>query len=159
MAQNSTQHLNKAKDEVKAAAGEVKRDVQNAAGDFIDRAKDTAGNVADRAKDMASTAVDRAKDMASTVGQKAEDGLGAVAGGMTSLAGTIREHTPDGGMLHSVGAGAADALESSGRYLSEQGFKGMADDLTDLIRRNPIPAILVGVGLGFLLARSTSSRS
>ena len=35
----------------------------------------------------------------------------------------------------------------------------MADDLTDLIRRNPIPALLVGVGVGFLLARATTSRS
>jgi uncharacterized membrane-anchored protein YhcB (DUF1043 family) len=31
----------------------------------------------------------------------------------------------------------------------------MAEDLTSLIRRNPIPAMLVGVGLGFLLARMT----
>jgi len=36
----------------------------------------------------------------------------------------------------------------------------MADDVTDLIRRNPIPALFVGIGLGFLLARlTTSSRS
>ena len=35
----------------------------------------------------------------------------------------------------------------------------MAEDLTDLIRRNPIPALLVGVGLGFLLARATTRNS
>jgi hypothetical protein len=35
----------------------------------------------------------------------------------------------------------------------------MAGDLTNLIKRNPIPSLLIGVGLGFLLARITSSRS
>jgi len=158
MASNSTQqNMNKAKDEVKAAAGEVKRDAQNAAGDLADRAKDVASNVADKARDVAGNVADRARDVASTVGQKAEDGLGAVGSGMSSLAGTIREHTPDSGVLHSVGSSVAEGLESSGRYLSEEGFSGMADDLTDLIRRNPIPALLVGIGLGFLLARSTRS--
>jgi hypothetical protein len=49
----------------------------------------------------------------------------------------------------------ASALDSSGRYLEEQGLSGMAEDVTNLIRRNPIPAMLIGVGLGFLLARLT----
>jgi hypothetical protein len=54
-------------------------------------------------------------------------------------------------------SGVASALDSSGRYLEEQGLSGMADDVTNLIRRNPIPAMLIGVGLGFLLARLTRS--
>jgi ElaB/YqjD/DUF883 family membrane-anchored ribosome-binding protein len=29
----------------------------------------------------------------------------------------------------------------------------MAEDLTELIRRNPVPAMVVGVGIGFLLAQ------
>jgi ElaB/YqjD/DUF883 family membrane-anchored ribosome-binding protein len=29
----------------------------------------------------------------------------------------------------------------------------MADDVTEMIRRNPIPAVLVGIGVGFLLAQ------
>jgi hypothetical protein len=33
----------------------------------------------------------------------------------------------------------------------------MADDLSGVIRRNPIPALLIGIGIGFLLARSTRS--
>jgi len=156
MASNPTQNFNKAKDEVKAAAGEVKRDAQNAAGDFADRAKDTAAGVVDRAKDVASNVADKARDVASNVGQRAEDGLGAVGSGMSNLAGTVREYTPESGVLHNVGARVAEGLESGGRYLRDEGFRGMADDLTDLIRNNPIPALLIGIGVGFLLARSTS---
>ena len=99
---NIQQNLNKAKDEVKAAAGEVKRDAQNTAGDYVDRAKDAASNVADKAREMASSAMDRAKDAASNLGKKAESGLEAVGSGLTSAAGTIRENLPSEGMLHNV---------------------------------------------------------
>jgi len=33
----------------------------------------------------------------------------------------------------------------------------MAEDITGLIRRNPIPALFIGVGRGFLLARTLRS--
>jgi len=156
---NIQPHMNKAKDEVKAAAGEVKRDVQNTASDFTDRAKDAASNVTDKAREVASSVMDRAKDAASNLGQKAQSGLESVGSGLTSAAGTIRENLPEEGMLHNVGSRVAEGLESGGRYIREEGFSGMADDLTDLIRRNPIPALLVGVGVGFLLARATTRHS
>jgi uncharacterized membrane-anchored protein YhcB (DUF1043 family) len=35
----------------------------------------------------------------------------------------------------------------------------MAEDFTGMIRRNPIPALLIGVAFGFLIARATSRRS
>jgi len=153
---NIQQNLNKAKDEVKATAGEVKREVQNTVSDYTDRAKDVAANVSDKARDMASNVVDRAKDAASNLGKKAESGLEAVGSGMTSAAGTIRENLPSEGVLRNVGTTVAEGLETGGRYISEEGFAGMADDLTDMIRRNPLPALLVGVGIGFLLARATT---
>jgi hypothetical protein len=105
---------------------------------------------------LASNAADTAKDWASTAGNKAESALEGVGSGMSSLAGTVREKLPHEGMMGTASGYVADALESGGRYLQEEGFSGMADDLTNMIRRNPIPALLVGIGLGYLLARSTS---
>jgi hypothetical protein len=32
--------------------------------------------------------------------------------------------------------------------------KDLAGKLTDLIRRHPIPSLLIGLGIGFVLARS-----
>jgi hypothetical protein len=146
----------KAKSAATSAAAGTMEKVKDTASNVMDKAKDTAANVADRAKDMASGAADTARDWASTAGRKAEDALGTVAGGMTSLAGTVRENAPREGMLGSAAGTVADALESGGRYLEQEGFSGIADDLTGMIRRNPIPAVLIGIGLGFLLARSTS---
>jgi hypothetical protein len=158
--------------------GDVKRDVQNAATGVADKARDVAsgvmdrtkeaatgvadkaremaGTVADRTKEAASTAADTARDWASTAGKKADDAFGAVGGGMSSLAGTVRENLPHEGMVGQASEYVADALETGGRYIQQEGFSGVAEDLTNLIRRNPIPALLVGIGLGYLIARSTS---
>jgi hypothetical protein len=69
------------------------------------------------------------------------------------VAGTLRERGPQDGMLGTASGAVADRLDTAGRYLQEEGLVGMAEDVTELIRRNPIPAMLVGIGLGFMLAR------
>ena len=50
-------------------------------------------------------------------------------------------------------------LENTGKYLEEEGLSGIASDVTALIKRNPIPALFIGIGVGFLLARACTSRS
>jgi len=115
------------------------------------------GTMAEKARDLASTATDKARDVASNVGQKAEDATSAMASSMKSLAGTLRESVPQGGMLGAASATVANTLESSGRYLQEEGLRGIGEDLTHLIRRNPIPALLLGIGLGYLLAQMRRS--
>jgi len=124
---------------------------------FTDKAKDAAGNVIDKAKQAASTVAEKAKDVASTVGDKADSAVSSVGSGMQSLAGTIRDKAPSGGVFGGAASGVASALDSSGRYLEEQGLSGIADDMTNMIRRHPIPAILIGIGVGYLLARMTRS--
>ncbi len=75
---------------------------------------------------------------------------------MKSLADTLRDKAPQGGVMGGVAGSMANCLESTGQYLQEEGISGMASDLTNLVRRNPVPAMLVGVGIGFILARVTS---
>jgi hypothetical protein len=123
-------------------------------------ASDLASSVGQKASDVASNVGKKASDAAATVGEKAADATSAVGHGMKSLAGSIREKTPESGMIGGVTGAVADTLESGGRYLEERQLSGMAEDVTDIIRRHPVPAILIGIGLGFLVARLTmSSRS
>jgi hypothetical protein len=123
---------------------------------LTDKAKDAAGTVMDKAKQAASTVADKARDVASAVGDRADSAVSSVGSGMQSLAGTIRDKAP-GGVFGSAASGVASALETSGRHLEKEGLSGLGEDLTNLIRRNPIPAVLIGIGLGFLLARITRS--
>jgi len=126
----------------------------------MDKAKDVAGTAVDKAKDMAGTAVDKAKGLATDMGRKAEDATHAVGRGMESLAGTVRDRLPHEGVIGSAASSVAGGLESSGKYLENEGLQGIAEDVTNMIRRNPIPALVLGIGLGFLLAKlTTSSRS
>jgi phage-related tail protein len=136
-------------------AGNIKQQAQETASNLADKAKDTAGNLVDKAKQAAGNVADKARDLASNVGDRVDTGVSSVGKGMESLAGTIRDRGPSSGVLGSATAGVAGAMDSTGRYLEEQGLSGMAEDLTGVIRRNPIPAVLVGIGLGFLLARLT----
>jgi len=136
----------------------------------VQNAKDAASNMADKTKDMASTAMDKTrevasnvadkgKDMASRVGQKADDMAGRAGSALETAAGSVRDHGPQSGMLGTATSRVADAVENTGRYLREEGVTGLAEDLTDMVRRNPIPALLLGLGVGFLLARALSSNS
>lgn len=102
---------------------------------------------------MAGAVADKAKQAANFVGEKATRATEAVGAGMGSLGCAIREHEPAEGMLHNAGETIADTLQGGGRYLEQHGLKGIGEDMTNLIRRNPIPALLIGVGLGVLIAR------
>ena len=95
--------------------------------------------------------------MASNIGQRAEDATAAVGRGMENLGEKVRQKGPESGFLGSATRSVADALENTGEYLEEKKISGMASDLTDLVRNNPIPALLVGIGLGFLLGRAMRS--
>jgi len=119
-----------------------------------DMAKDTASKAGSFVKDAASTVASKTEDAASYVAHKAEDATTAVGQNMKNLAGTIRSNAPHEGMLGTAGSAVASTLESCGRELEEHGLSGVADDLTSMVRRNPVPAVLIGIGLGFLLART-----
>jgi hypothetical protein len=38
-------------------------------------------------------------------------------------------------------------------YIDDRGIRGLTDDVTDVVRRYPVPALLCGVLIGMLLAR------
>jgi len=144
----------------------MKKEGQN----FASQAKDVAGQAADTAKDLAGQAADKAKDLAgqagnaissaaSTVGQKAEDATAAVGHGIQNLGDKVRDTGPNSGMLGSATRAVADGLEGAGKYVEDKNLSGMMDDVTGLIKRNPIPALLLGLGIGFLVGRALSSSS
>lgn len=59
--------------------------------------------------------------------------------------------------MGSAATNIADTLERSGDYLKEEGFTGIADDITKMIRSNPLPAVCLAAGIGFLAAQMCRS--
>jgi hypothetical protein len=47
-----------------------------------------------------------------------------------------------------------DTAAGAGTYLQDRGVQGLSEDLTGLIRRYPVPALLIGLGIGYVLGRS-----
>jgi hypothetical protein len=135
---------------------ETRTKAQEAAGKAAEAGQAAAGAVADKARELAGDAQRAGQAALDKAGQAAESATERVGQGMQTLGHTVRERGPGSGMLGSATQTVADTLEQSGRYVQQEGLSGMADDLTTLIKNNPIPALLVGIGLGFLLSRLTS---
>jgi len=139
-------------DKAKDLAGQARETASN----VVDKAKDMAGQAVDRAKEFASSGADKARDMANTAGQKATELTSRVGTGMESLGDTIREHAPSGTM-GSMANRVADNLEHGGQFLRQEGLQGLGDEMSSMIKRNPIPSVFLGIALGYLLARATRS--
>jgi ElaB/YqjD/DUF883 family membrane-anchored ribosome-binding protein len=123
------------------------------------QAKEAAGQAAEKGKDLLHQAGDAVQSAASAVGQKAEDATASVGKGIEHVADKVRDTGPKEGMLGSATRGVADTLEGAGKYLEDKNLTGMMDDVTGLIKRNPVPAVLLGLGIGFLVGRALSSSS
>jgi len=132
------------------------QEMQDMAKPLGDKAKGIASNILDKTTDFASNIVDTTKDTASSLSHKAQDATSAVGKGMEALASTVRHNLPQNGPVGAAAASLASGLESGGQYLEREGFQGMGKDMMNLIRRNPLPALLVGIGLGYIIARATA---
>jgi len=130
-----------------------------AASQAADQVRNAASAIGDRARDAASSVSRSAEDTASYLGSKAEDATSAVGSRLKAAGDAIRQNAPHEGAWGHATDTVARKFEETGDYLQQRGFDGLTSDMTNLIRRNPIPAILLGVGFGFLVARSMSDRS
>jgi hypothetical protein len=86
-------------------------------------------------------------------GNKADQAAAVVGEKLGAAADTLRSTLPQEGRLGGAARTITEGLESSGNYLQEQGRTGVIDDLESLIRRYPVQALLLGVGLGYILSR------
>jgi F0F1-type ATP synthase assembly protein I len=130
------------------------RGVQEAAANLGEKTKDLAANTADKAKDLAANTADQAKNLGKSAVNMADTATSRVGSGVESMADKLRGSAPREGIVHDAASKVADTLERGGRYLQEEGLSGMTDDLTNVIKRNPIPALLVGIGIGYLIAHA-----
>jgi uncharacterized protein YjbJ (UPF0337 family) len=88
---------------------------------------------------------------AATTANQATSAVGEQLG---SLAGMIRDKAPGEGTVGRAATAVAEKLRGAGAYLQEQKVEHVMGNLTDLIRRYPMPSLLIGLGVGYLLARS-----
>lgn len=96
--------------------------------DTVNTVKDTVGNVADKVTDAASNVGQRVSHAASDVYAGAKD------------------------VGHTAERWAEDAYDATRRNVGQFG-----DEVGTLIRNHPIPAVLIGFGVGLLLGRAAKA--
>ena len=79
----------------------------------------------------------------------------AVGERIGSLAEAIREKAPHEGAVGTAATAVAEKLDVAGSYLQEKDLNRVLGDVSGMIRRYPVPSLLIGLGIGYLLARST----
>jgi uncharacterized protein YjbJ (UPF0337 family) len=124
------------------ARGDAEEEVERRFKEYSAKMSGGMARMAAKAEELGATAASKANEAATVVGEK-----------MGSLAGVIRENAPREGAIGTTATTVADGLESASSYLQENKFEHLAKDLTGLVRRYPIPSLLVGFGLGYLFAR------
>jgi len=127
--------------------------------DQTTQAREQVGQAVDKVRDAASHTGEAVQHAAAAVGQTAEQAVSSVGSSMQKVADTVRDQGPNSGILGTATQSVANAIEGTGHYLEDKNLHGMMEDVTGLIKRNPIPAVLVGLGIGFLVGRALSSRS
>jgi uncharacterized protein YjbJ (UPF0337 family) len=104
---------------------------------------------------IAGAARNAADEMTSTATAKTSQSMSAVGEKIESLADVIRDKAPHEGTIGTAATTVAEKLDAAGSYLQTKDFDHMVGDLSGMIRRYPLPSLLIGLGLGYLLARST----
>ena len=106
--------------------------------------RDTAHHLADRAGELAGQAREKVGDLAGQARDKVGDLAGQARDRLGDWTGNINTER--------VQRFASDAYEAVGEHAGDFGR-----EVASLVRRHPLPAILVGFGLGLLLGRAARS--
>lgn len=142
--------------DIKTAAANKIQDVGNACAQAASTAgeaiRSNAGNMAEQAKEMANRA-------SSYLDSKANEATTAIGESLKSAGSAIRRGAPQEGSMGQASSAVAQTLADTGDYIETQGIQGIENDIANLIKKNPIPSLLMGVGLGFMLARLLTPRS
>jgi hypothetical protein len=133
------------------APDDVKGKVQELATSVALQVEGAACGVSNKAQEWAGNVANKAQETASAVVEKTNDGIAAVGHQMNALSGSVRSAAPHNGAIGSAAAVVADELQAGGRYLEGHGLDAIGKDLTEVVRRHPVPSVLIGFGIGCLV--------
>ncbi len=113
---------------------------------------DAADYVMDQVKEVGSNAL----AARTFLDKKAGEASTAIGDGLKSAARTIRQNGPHDARLGQATLAVAQTFSNSANYLDGPGLKGTVNDISNVIGKNPVSAVMIGVGMGFLLGRTVA---
>jgi len=112
-------------------------------------------DAAARARDAAQSMTDMAREAATSASKKVDEAAATAGQSMKDLSKKISERAPSEGVFASASKKVADSLYEGGEYLEETTLSGVCQSVAEMIKKNPLPAVLIGIGLGMMVGRIT----
>ena len=101
----------------------------------------------------------QAKDAVADFGRKTVDNIDAQRGpAAATLDHTASALHQQADRVAGVAHATADKLHATADYVRTKDMKSMADDVVDLVRRYPGPALAAAAAVGFFVARAVRPR-
>lgn len=125
-------------------------------GVVADPAQGAASTIQDKAGQAAETAKEKVGQITDQATTKVDAGMDKAAGGLQTLAETIRDKAPadgQGGGVGAVVATTADKLESASQYLRDKDTDQLMTELEGLVRRKPVESMVAAAAVGFVLSK------
>jgi ElaB/YqjD/DUF883 family membrane-anchored ribosome-binding protein len=128
---------------------------QRQSGDSMSTAQEKSGQATEQAGSAIDAAKERATQLTDQATTAADAGMDKAAGGLDTLAGTLRDRgeAMGGGSMATIATTAAEKMEAGAQVLREKDTEQIVSDLEALVRRKPIESVLVAAGIGFVLSK------
>jgi hypothetical protein len=111
---------------------------------------ETAADVKERVADFGRKTVGNIDESRKNTAGALDQAAAKLHSGGEQLSGAA--HTA-ADQISGVAHGTADKLQAAADYIREKNFKGIGEDLKDVVKRYPGPALAAAAVLGFLVAR------
>jgi len=128
---------------------DVRKDEWAQAAEKGREAVESAGSMAAHAGSAVGT---MASDAANDVGRRADELAASAGAGIRDMGDRIRRSGPQDGMLGTASHAVGQSVRDGGQYLENAKLSGVSKDIAELVRQNPIPAVCIAIGVGWLLA-------
>lgn len=117
------------------------------------KAREAAACVGEMAGHAMAAASAMANEAASDAGKRADQFATRAGTEIHNWGDRLDQDGPRSGLLGNASQSVAHAFQESGQYIESAGLSGIRKDMATVIRRNPLPAILLAIGFGWFVGR------
>lgn len=120
----------------------------------------TESNVSDRAFEAVEQTKRKLTEFGAAAADRVDQNRSVAADGLEGAAETLHQKADQlhqgGERVSDLAHTAADKISATADYVRQNNFKDMAEDVQNVVKKNPGPALAAAAGLGFLVARAFS---
>lgn len=120
---------------------------------------ETESNFSCRGFDPVEQTKSKITEFGSAAADKIDQNRGAAAAGLEGAAETLHQKAdqlPGGEKVSGLAHSAADKMSATADYVRRNDLSDMLEDVEQMVKKNPGPALAIALGLGFLVARAFS---